>query len=165
MQAKYRHALPQMGDELFLTDGGLETTLIFLEGLELPHFAAFDLLRDREGPGRRCARYYAPYVAIAKRDGRGLVLESATWRSNPDWGAKLGYSPEALDRGQRRGDRASIRAIRDAEETAETPDGAERLRRAARRRLCAGQLHDRRRRRRPIMGGRCGSSRRRGPTW
>ena len=44
MQAKYRHALPQTGDELFLTDGGLETVLVFHEGIELPSFASFPLL-------------------------------------------------------------------------------------------------------------------------
>ena len=94
--AKYRHALPQMGDGIFLTDGGLETTLVFHRGLDLPHFAAFGLLRTDAGRAE-LARYYAPYVEIAKRDGRGLVLDTATWRSNSDWGATLGYSPEALD--------------------------------------------------------------------
>ena len=38
--AKYRNALPQLGGEFFLTDGGIETTLIFHDGLELPDFAA-----------------------------------------------------------------------------------------------------------------------------
>jgi S-methylmethionine-dependent homocysteine/selenocysteine methylase len=119
MQAKYRHALPQMRDAIFLTDGGLETTLIFLEGIELPDFAAFDLLRTREGRAA-IERYYAAYVAIAKRDRRGLILESATWRSNPEWGAKLGYSPEALDAVNVEAIDL-IREIRDAEETAESP--------------------------------------------
>ncbi|HET9067833.1 MAG TPA: homocysteine S-methyltransferase, partial [Amaricoccus sp.] len=96
MRAKYRHALPQLGDALFLTDGGLETTLVFHEGIELPHFAAFPLMRTAEGRAA-LGRYFAHYLALAKRDRRGLVLESATWRSNPEWGAKLGWSPEALD--------------------------------------------------------------------
>jgi hypothetical protein len=39
--AHYRNALPQSAGGLFLTDGGIETTLIFHEGLELPDFAAF----------------------------------------------------------------------------------------------------------------------------
>jgi S-methylmethionine-dependent homocysteine/selenocysteine methylase len=119
MRAKYRYALPQTGDEIFLTDGGIETTLIFLDGIELPHFAAFDLLRTPEGRAA-LRRYYAPYVAVAKRDGRGLILESATWRSNPEWGTVLGYGPEALDVANADGI-ALLREIREAEETARSP--------------------------------------------
>ncbi len=93
--ARYRHNLPQLGGDLFLADGGIETTLIFLEGHELPHFAAFDLLRR---PGGRTAleKYFRTYARIATRHGVGLVLESATWRASPDWAAKLGYSPADL---------------------------------------------------------------------
>jgi len=47
--AKYRDELHQHTGELFLTDDGLETTLIFHDGLDLPEFAAFDLLRTKEG--------------------------------------------------------------------------------------------------------------------
>ena len=96
MQAKYRHALPQLGDKLFLTDGGHRDDADLPPGPGAADFAAFALLETDEGRAE-LARYYAPYVEIAKRDGRGLVLESATWRSNPDWGAALGYSAEALD--------------------------------------------------------------------
>ena len=119
MRAKYRHALPQLGDALFLTDGGLETTMVFFEGFELPHFAAFGLMRTPEGRAA-LERYFAHYVEIAKRDGRGMVLESVTWRSNPEWGAKLGYSPEALDAINAEGI-DFIRAIRDREETPGCP--------------------------------------------
>ena len=119
MHAKYRHALPQLGEALFLTDGGLETTMIFHEGLELPHFAAFGLMRTPEGRDA-LERYFARYVALAKADGRGLVLESATWRSNPDWGAKLGYLIEALDVVNAEAV-AFLHAIREREETAASP--------------------------------------------
>ncbi|MBS1844363.1 MAG: homocysteine S-methyltransferase, partial [Actinobacteria bacterium] len=37
-------ALPD-GSQLFIGDGGLETTMIFEEGFELPEFASFTLLR------------------------------------------------------------------------------------------------------------------------
>lgn len=92
---KYRRHLPQCDGKLFLTDGGIETTLIFLEGLELPHFAAFDLLRDRAG-WDALRKYYERYLAIAVANRVGFVLESATWRASADWGQKLGYSKEAL---------------------------------------------------------------------
>lgn len=119
MSAPYRNALPQRGDRIFITDGGIETTLIFREGLDLPHFAAFDLLRDRAGRSA-IERYYAPYVAIALRDGRGLVLESATWRASADWGDKLGYGPEALDAVNREAIELLL-AIRAASETPASP--------------------------------------------
>lgn len=91
----YRNHLPQSQGGLFLTDGGIETTLIFHEGVELPYFAAFDLLRDRAG--REVLRdYYRRYLKIAADNGTGFILESATWRASPDWGWKLGYSSGAL---------------------------------------------------------------------
>ena len=91
----YRNHLPQLDGGLFLADGGLETTLIFHNGLDLPHFAAFDLLRTREG--REALRqYYLPFIETARQNGFGFILDSPSWRANPDWGAKLGYSREAL---------------------------------------------------------------------
>lgn len=92
---KHRRHLPQCEGKLFLTDGGIETTLIFLEGLELPHFAAFDLLRERTG-WEALRKYYERYLRIAVENRVGFVLESATWRASSDWGRKLGYSKEAL---------------------------------------------------------------------
>jgi S-methylmethionine-dependent homocysteine/selenocysteine methylase len=92
---KHRRHLPQCDGKLFLTDGGIETTLIFLEGLELPHFAAFDLLRDRAG-WDALRKYYERYLRIAVDNRVGFILESATWRASSDWGRKLGYSQEAL---------------------------------------------------------------------
>jgi S-methylmethionine-dependent homocysteine/selenocysteine methylase len=89
--AKYRHSLPQHSGTLFLTDGGIETTLIFQDGFELPYFAAFHLLRDAKGR-EALTRYYERYIAIAKAEHMGFVLESPTWRASADWGDKLGYS-------------------------------------------------------------------------
>ena len=99
--ARYRDSLPQLSGGLFLTDGGLETTLIFLEGLVLPDFAAFDLLKSPEGEAA-LRKYFGTYAALAKRFGAGLILESATWRANADWGARLGYSREALGEANRK---------------------------------------------------------------
>jgi homocysteine S-methyltransferase len=92
---KYRHDLPQRRGGIFLTDGGMETTLIFQEGIDLPHFAAFVLLDSPEGR-ESLKKYYEAYLAIARGRGVGFVLDSPTWRANPDWGAKLGYDAAAL---------------------------------------------------------------------
>ena len=43
------HALPMLDADVFLTDGGIETTLIFEDGFDLPDFAAFTLLGDPAG--------------------------------------------------------------------------------------------------------------------
>jgi S-methylmethionine-dependent homocysteine/selenocysteine methylase len=91
----FRDSLPQLRGDFFLTDGGIETTLIFLEGIELPEFAAFTLLRTEDG---RAAlhRYFRAYAGLAGQFGTGLVLESATWRASSDWGAKLGYGAKQM---------------------------------------------------------------------
>ncbi|NRF66074.1 homocysteine S-methyltransferase family protein [Aquincola sp. S2] len=88
--------LPQLRGGLFLSDGGLETSLVYQRGIALPHFAAFVLLGD--APGRQTlAEYYKPYLALAARTaGAGFVLETPTWRANADWGAKLGFDAPAL---------------------------------------------------------------------
>lgn len=85
------------GSTGFVTDGGMETDLIFHHGVELPDFAAFPLL-DRVGGRELLCRYYDDYAAIARRAGAGLMLEAPTWRANPDWGRRLGYDQAALAR-------------------------------------------------------------------
>lgn len=92
---RYRNALPQLGGDLFLADGGIETTLIFLEGQELPYFAAFPLLKTPEGEAV-LRNYFQTYADLATRFRTGLILETATWRASSDWGAKLGYGREEL---------------------------------------------------------------------
>ena len=81
----------------WVTDGGLETDLLFLRGIELPEFASFPLVQDPVGTAV-LESYYDNYAAIARSTDAGLVLETPTWRANRDWGAKLGYDPAALDR-------------------------------------------------------------------
>ncbi len=88
--AKYRTALPQLAESTFLTDGGLETTLIFNQGIDLPHFASFDLLKNEEGK-RILNEYYLDYIDISKQTCKGFILEAPTWRANPDWAKRLGY--------------------------------------------------------------------------
>jgi homocysteine S-methyltransferase len=94
--AKYRHHLPQLAGGDFLTDGGLETTLVFHRGMDLPHFAAFPLLDSDDGMGELIA-YIEPYILMARQRGVGFILDTPTWRANADWGHKLGYDRDALD--------------------------------------------------------------------
>jgi S-methylmethionine-dependent homocysteine/selenocysteine methylase len=117
--SKYRKHLPQTGNGLFLTDGGLETTLVFHDGRELPCFAAFTLLENETGFAR-LRRYFDDYLAIARRHGVGAVLEAPTWRANADWAAKLGYDAAALADVNRRAIGLMLE-LRDAYETARTP--------------------------------------------
>lgn len=87
--------IEQTRQRLFLTDGGIETTLIFQEGFDLPYFAAFDLLKNRNGR-EALKRYYEPYAALAVSSKTGFILESPTWRASSDWASKIGYSREQL---------------------------------------------------------------------
>ena len=117
--ARYRHALPQLSRTPFLTDGGIETTLIFHDGLDLPHFAAYDLL-TRDGGEDALRRYFEPYVAVARERGVGIVLETPTWRANPDWAERLGHGRAELAELNRRAV-ALLESIRDEHATDETP--------------------------------------------
>jgi homocysteine S-methyltransferase len=90
------NALPQLAGGLFLSDGGLETSLVFLDRVELLHFAAFVLLDDEVGH-ERLKNYYVPYLELcAELPGTGFVLETPTWRANPDWAARLGLDADRL---------------------------------------------------------------------
>ncbi len=116
---KYRQALPQMRDAFFLTDGGIETTLIFLEGQDLPHFAAFHLFSTPSGEGA-LKKYFRTYAQLAQKHRCGLVLETPTWRASADWGDKLGYSRDALAEANRKSVRL-LEEIRSEYDTPETP--------------------------------------------
>jgi len=93
--ARYRDALPQLAPTVFLTDTGLETTLIFHDGYDLPYFAAMTLLREEAGR-RSLDRYFLEHAQVAAQSGVGFILESATWRASSDWGDLLGYTRQAL---------------------------------------------------------------------
>ena len=95
--AAHTAALPQLHGIRLVTDGGMETDLIYHHGVSLPKFAAFPLLNTPDGRDL-LVRYYDGYADIARRVGAGLMLETPTWRANPDWGARLGYSETHLAR-------------------------------------------------------------------
>ncbi len=93
----YRNALPQLSGDVFLTDSGIETDLIFNAGLELPEFAAFVLLDDDRGRAA-LEDYFQRHVEIAVQRGCGVILETPTWRASRDWGLLLGYDAAELRR-------------------------------------------------------------------
>ncbi len=111
--------LPHEGQQLFLTDGGLETTLIFHDGIDLPYFAAVKLLEDDNGT-ETLRRYYRRYSEIAVGAGTGFVLETPTWRASSDWGALLGYDAAGLAELNRKAVEL-MREIRDEYESLDRP--------------------------------------------
>lgn len=114
----YRLNLPQLGEEIFLTDSGMETDLVFNKGFDLPFFASFMLLND---PSGRAAMYdyCLGHALLAKRNGFGFIFESATWRASPDWGDRLGLDRAALEAANRDAI-ALVEEVRD-EAALETP--------------------------------------------
>ena len=91
--------LPQQDGGWFLTDGGIETCLIFQEGIALPEFAAFVLLESADGR-ESLRRYFRRYLELAANTpGAGFILESPTWRAGSAWGAKLGFDAAAMRHG------------------------------------------------------------------
>ncbi len=81
----------------WVSDGGLETDLIFNRGVDLPEFASFPLVDVPDGVAV-LESYYREYSGIAAAAAAGLLLEAPTWRANPDWALRLGYDAVALDR-------------------------------------------------------------------
>ena len=104
----------------WVTDGGMETDLIFHRGLDLPDFASFPLLDDQQGRAV-LDDYYRGYAEVAAQARAGLLLEAPTWRANADWGARLGYDADALHRVNRDAV-AYLRSLAD-----EVPDGVEQV--------------------------------------
>ncbi len=93
-------ALPALHDPAlpgFVTDGGLETDLIFHHGVDLPQFAAFPLVDDAAGRDLLTA-YFDGYARVAAAAQAGLLVETPTWRANPDWAALVGYDAAAVSR-------------------------------------------------------------------
>ena len=124
-------------DQPFIADGGLETVLIYLDGIDLPDFASFPLL-DTDHGATPLAAYYTTYVQLAARLDRGVVLDTPTWRASLDWGARLGLRrrptrehqpPRRCARARRRPRPPRVRRRR------------QRRHRPARRRLCRRVRH------------------------
>jgi S-methylmethionine-dependent homocysteine/selenocysteine methylase len=109
--SRAKPGLPQLSGSLFLTDGGPETSLIYLNGFDLPYFAAFVLL-DIDAGRKALREYYRSYAQLAVQQGAGFILESPTWRASIDWGKLLGYDTTRLAAANRKA-MSLMREVRD----------------------------------------------------
>lgn len=103
----------------FVAGWGTETWLQYVDGFELRHFCAFELLDDPKGYD--CIADYTDKVAAAAAsNGFGAIIDGIHYRASPDWGDLIGYSRDALRDVNRRGIEL-YREIAGRYETDETP--------------------------------------------
>ena len=93
--SRYRSNLPQLAGGLFLSDGGIETDLIFNHGIEIPEFAAHTLLPRADGRAAM-ADYFRDFLSLARQHNAGFILDSQTWKAHPHWAQELGATPKEL---------------------------------------------------------------------
>lgn len=95
MTATTQRQLPHKTDRVFLTDAGFETSMLFHKGFDMPLFAFYPMLRTDEG---RAAmdEYFVAFLKTAQQNDAGFVLDTNTWRANPDWAKQLGDDLEEL---------------------------------------------------------------------
>jgi homocysteine S-methyltransferase len=93
--ARYRNALPQLSGDLYLTDAGLETDIIFNHGVEIPEFAAHTLLPDPKGR-ETLVNYFRGILSLAGATDAGFILDSQTWKAHMHWAKDLGASEDDL---------------------------------------------------------------------
>jgi homocysteine S-methyltransferase len=91
----YRNELPQLSGDMFLTDAGLETDLIFNHGIEIREFAAHTLLPNPDGR-EAIANYFRGFLALAKDYDAGFVLDSQTWKAHLHWAKNLVATEQEL---------------------------------------------------------------------
>ena len=116
---KYRNALPQLAGKQMITDGGLETTLIFHDGIDLPLFAAFKALETEAGMAAMEA-YMDRFARIAVEAKRGFIMDTPTWRASARWASELEISHDEL-RAVHREAISTLIQLRTRFETDQTP--------------------------------------------
>ncbi|QQK47590.1 Homocysteine S-methyltransferase, putative [Penicillium digitatum] len=109
--------LPQLASsKLFITEGGIETSLIYRKNIDIPGFSTLPLLGTEEGR-KTILSIYQDYVKIALAHSTGIVLETRTWRGSPAWSSTIGLSvTQIVDL-----NRIAVRILRDLRHKAETP--------------------------------------------
>jgi S-methylmethionine-dependent homocysteine/selenocysteine methylase len=116
---KYRNRLPQVHGKVCLTDGGLETVLIFQDGIDLPGFSSIGMVADQTKRDH-LRNYYRPFIELALENQVGFVLESPTWRSSHGWSEDIGQTPNELDELNRRAVEFMLE-LRESYETRSSP--------------------------------------------
>lgn len=81
----------------WLTEPGLETEIMYRDGFELPEFSMQPLL-DQPNAIEAVRRVMTETLEVAAAHGLGAMLQAFDYRASPDWGAKLGFSAEELDK-------------------------------------------------------------------
>ncbi|KGO46251.1 Homocysteine S-methyltransferase [Penicillium expansum] len=111
------YILPQLvSSELFVTEGGIETTLIYRKNIDMPGFSTLPLLGTEEGR-KTILSIYQDYVNIALAHSTGIVLETRTWRGSPVWSSTIGLSvAQIVDL-----NRTAVKILRDLRHMTETP--------------------------------------------
>lgn len=92
---RYRNNLPQLGSDIFACYIGMDTEILFRDGIDLPGFASYPLLLN---PDHRnlIRNYYCNLVDLARDQNVGVILDAVTWVANRDRGAELGFTPDDL---------------------------------------------------------------------
>ncbi len=116
---KYRYALPQLNGTQMVADGGLETTLVFHDEIDLPLFAAFKALESQDGIDA-IDRYMRGFARLAVDHRRGFIMDTPTWRASPRWAAELGVGRDQLKEIHREVI-ATLVKMRDEHETPDSP--------------------------------------------
>jgi S-methylmethionine-dependent homocysteine/selenocysteine methylase len=82
-------------ENVFLTEGGTETEILYRHGFELPEFAMFPLLENPKAVSA-LQEIYSEQLDVAAQFGLSFMLTGLDYRASPDWGSKLGYSAQGL---------------------------------------------------------------------
>ncbi len=106
-----QHFPEQQAGRYFITEGGIETEIMYKWGFEMPHFAMFPLL-DNPQAAAAIKGMYRRYLDVVAKYKQSALIGGFDYRASPDWGNLLGYSASAL----RDANLQSIQFLRDVAE-------------------------------------------------
>ena len=95
---------PMCSGEVFLTEGGSETEIMYRNGFELPEFAMFPLL-DNPKAVSAMREIFSRQLDVAAEFGLSFMLSGLDYRASPDWGGKTRVLASCSGGGEYSGDR------------------------------------------------------------